>query len=430
MEKTIQKIQALPKMRADKRVAAYARVSTEKDAMMHSLSAQVSYYSDLIQNTRGWKYVGVYADEGLTGTKADRANFVRMVEDCKAGKIDIVITKSISRFARNTLTLLETVRELKLFGVDIYFEEQKIHSMSGDGELMLTILASYAQEESRSASENQKWRVQKNFQNGLPWNGACLGYHLNNGVYEITEGEDVIVKRIFSDYLSGMGFNAIAKVLNEENILTRRGYKWTADSVSLILRNYSYTGNLLLQSTYKDNYVNKRKMKNNGELPMYHAKDTHPAIIPVEMFEAVQAERIRRARHYYDKDYKKNSYPFTKKIICDCCGKTYRRKVKSNQVVWICGTYNSKGKSACPDSKQIPESVLIDETNKLLGLSEFNDRVFEDTIESIRACSGNLLIFKFLDCSTRYVVWKDRSRSESWTPEMKEQARQRARRNK
>lgn len=430
MEKTIQKIQALPKIRGDKRVAAYARVSTEKDAMLHSLSAQVSYYSDLIQSHRGWKYVGVYADEGLTGTKADRDNFVRLVEDCKAGKIDIVITKSISRFARNTLTLLETVRELKLFGVDIYFEEQKIHSMSGDGELMLTILASYAQEESRSASENQKWRVQKNFKEGLPWNGACLGYHLKNGVYEITEGEDEIVKRIFNDYLSGMGFHAIAKALNEEHILTRRGYKWTNDSVSLILNNYSYTGNLLLQSTYKDNYINKRKMKNNGELPMYHATDTHPAIIPIEVFEAVQAERIRRARHYYNKDYKMNRYPFTKKIICDCCGKTYRRKVTNTQVVWICGTYNSKGKSACPDSKQIPESVLIEETIKLIGIAEFNERLFEDTIENICACKDNLLKFTFKDGTVKDIVWKDRSRRESWTPEMKEEARQRARKNR
>lgn len=149
---------------AKKRVAAYARVSSGKDAMLHSLSAQVSYYSSLIQAHNDWEYVGVYADEAITGTKQMRKNFQRLLDDCRDGKIDLIITKSISRFARNTVTLLETVRKLKLLGIDVYFEEQSIHAISADGELMLTILASYAQEESRSASKNQKWRIKKNFE--------------------------------------------------------------------------------------------------------------------------------------------------------------------------------------------------------------------------------------------------------------------------
>ena len=171
---------SIPKL---KRVAAYERVSCGKDAMLHSLSAQVSYYSDLIQNHSGWQYVGVYADEALTGTRDNRENFQRLLVDCRAGKIDMVITKSISRFARNTITLLETVRELKTMGVDVFFEEQNIHSLSADGELMLTILASYAQEESLSVSENQKWRVRHNFENGMPWNGTVLGYRYNQGTF-------------------------------------------------------------------------------------------------------------------------------------------------------------------------------------------------------------------------------------------------------
>ena len=152
------KVAALPKR---KRVAAYGRVSDGKDAMLHSLSAQVSYYSDLIQRTPGWQYAGVYTDEAVTGTKGDRDAFQRLIQDCEAGKIDMVITKSISRFARNTVTLLETVRKLKALGVDVYFEEQNIHTMSGDGELMLSLLASFAQEESRSVYENCKWRIRK-----------------------------------------------------------------------------------------------------------------------------------------------------------------------------------------------------------------------------------------------------------------------------
>ena len=165
-----------PEVPKSLKVAAYARVSCGKDAMLHSLSAQVNYYSNLIQNHSGWTFCGVYADEAKTGTKDSRENFQMLLEDCKAGKIDLVITKSISRFARNTLTLLNTVRELKNSGVDVYFEEQNIHTISSDGELMLTILASYAQEESLSASENQKWRIRKNFEQGIQSTFSLYGY--------------------------------------------------------------------------------------------------------------------------------------------------------------------------------------------------------------------------------------------------------------
>ena len=167
MERVVERVDALiPAQPKALRVCAYARVSTGKDAMLHSLSAQVSYYSKMIQSHNGWMYCGVYSDEAVTGTKRERAGFQHMIEECRQGNIDLVITKSISRFARNTVTLLQTVRELKSLGVDVFFEEQHIHTMSADGELMMTILASYAQEESLSASENQKWRVRKAFENG------------------------------------------------------------------------------------------------------------------------------------------------------------------------------------------------------------------------------------------------------------------------
>lgn len=219
MERKIKQV-PLQKMQAPKltKVAAYARVSSGKDAMLHSLSAQVSYYNELIQRHPGWVFCGVYADEALTGTKADRKNFTRLLKDCRAGKVDMVITKSISRFARNTVTLLETVRELKLIGVDVYFEEQNIHSISADGELMLSILASYAQEESLSTSENQKWRIKRNFENGMPWNGTLLGYRYEHGKYVIVPEEAEIVQLIFDSYLSGMGITAIMKTLNKKGI--------------------------------------------------------------------------------------------------------------------------------------------------------------------------------------------------------------------
>ncbi len=419
MNRTIkQKSFSVPQMPKLTRVAAYARVSSGKDAMLHSLSAQVSYYNDLIQHHPGWIFCGVYADEALTGTKADRENFTRLMEDCKAGKVDMVLTKSISRFARNTVDLLETVRMLKYIGVDVYFEEQNIHSKSADGELMLTILASYAQAESLSASENQKWRIRHNFQNGMPWTGTMLGYRYNKGKYEVVPAEAETVKLIFKSYLSGMGYLAIMKMLNEKGIHTRFGNAWSKNSVVRVLSNYAYTGNLLLQQTYRENHLTKRTLQNNGELPKYHILDSHEPIISLADFDAVQDEMKRRAEKHNRPGRKKNTYPFTGKIACGICGKHYRRKVTKSGVKWICPTYNDFGKAACP-SKQIPEDTLILMTMETLGSLD----VLNNKITVIRAENDNTLVFCFKDSKTTVKRWTDRSRALSWTDEMKEAAR-------
>ncbi len=411
-------VQQAPKLT---KVAAYARVSSGKDAMLHSLSAQVSYYNDLIQHRPGWVFCGVYADEALTGTKADRANFTRLIQDCRAGKVDMVITKSISRFARNTVTLLETVRELKEYGVDVYFEEQNIHSISPDGELMLSILASYAQEESLSASENQKWRIKRNFENGMPWNGTLLGYRYENGKYIIVPEEAAVVKTIFDSYLDGMGINAIMKMLNEQDIPTRNGNTWCQSSVMRVLRNYAYTGNLLLQQTYRENHLTKRTRQNNGELPKYHIVDSHEKIISLEQFNAVQEEIQRRAKKHTHPGVKVKTYPFTGMLVCAGCGKHCRRKVTRAGAVWICSTFNTLGKQYCP-SKQIPEKTLISITKELLGSLD----ALYDKITAIRAEKDNTLVFCFKDGTESVKRWQDRSRTESWTEDMKQAARQKA----
>ena len=230
------------------RVAAYARVSSGKDAMLHSLSAQVGYFTELIQSNPEWRMVGIYSDEALTGTKENREEFQRMLTDCREGKIDLILTKSISRFARNTVTLLETVRELKLLNVDVYFEEQNIHSISSDGELMLSILSSYAQEESRSVSENCKWRIRNDFAQGKVCSMKMLGYRrTKDGSLEVNADEAEIVKYIFALYLSGYGKLKISNILNEEHIPTLNGCEWTPGSVRRILDNEKYAGNMLLQ---------------------------------------------------------------------------------------------------------------------------------------------------------------------------------------
>ena len=417
MPKTVTRVAYPPRLMRKKRVAAYCRVSSGKDAMLHSLSAQVSYYNNLIQKEDGWEFVGVYSDEAITGTKEGRADFQRMLDDCRNGKIDMIICKSISRFARNTLTLLETVRMLKAMEVDVYFEEQNIHTIRSDGELMLTILASYAQEESRSASENQKWRIKKNFENGMPWCGRMLGYRIKDGQYYIIEDEAEVVRRIYREYLAGAGPNLIAIQLTEDGIPTRNGGIWQPQTIAKILRNYTYTGNLLLQKTFRENHITKKTIKNTGQKPRYLAEDAHDAIIDPVMFDAVQAEIERRANSRKITPPAKPKFTYTGLIQCAKCGKNYRRKTTKTQVVWVCATFNTKGKRYCA-SKQVPETTL----DVLVG-EITNDPA---NIKKIIADDDNTLHFHLTDGSVITKTWADRSRALSWTPERRETARQKA----
>ena len=416
-------IEAMPTLERKKRVAGYSRVSTGRDAMLHSLSSQVSYFSKLIQSHDDWIYVGVYADEAKTGTKENRPEFQKLMADCRAGNIDLVVTKSISRFARNTVTLLESVRELKALGVDVFFEEQNLHTMSGDGELMLTILASYAQEESKSVSDNMKWRIKKNFEEGKPWDGTLLGYRYKDGKYVIQPEEAETVRRIFELYLSGHGCLAIAKILNAEGRVTRHGNKWYYNAIQKIIRNDTYTGNLTLQKTFREDHISKRVLINHGELPKYYAEETHEAIIDQETFDKVQSEIARRAASRKKLPEHRSVYPFTGKLTCAICGKNYHRKINARGPIWICPTYDHYGKSTCA-SKQISEDILLSVSAKILELSEFDAVVFDEKVSGIQVCPGNKLIYRMSDGTEQEIVWKDRSRRESWSTEMKEKARQ------
>ena len=419
MPRTIKKVVQSPRLDAKKRVAAYARVSSGKDAMLHSLSAQVSYYSNLIQSNPDWLYAGVYSDEAKTGTKENRDGFLRLVADCRDGRINMVITKSISRFARNTVTLLETVREFKLLDVDVYFEEQNIHTMSADGELMLSILASYAQEESLSASENQKWRIKRNFEAGKPWDCTILGYRAKNGVFEIVPEEAETVQLVFKWYLEGLGRQAIANRLNDLGVPTRFEKTWHRDTISKMLRNEKYAGDLLLQKTFRTDHLTKQTKINHGELPMYHVRDAHEPIINRATFNAVQRELARRAESIQVKPGSVTA--FTGKIRCGICGKNYRRKTTHTGIVWVCATYNTKGKKYCA-SKQIPEETLKAVTAEVLGCDPFDEDAFVECIAFISALPNNTLEITFTDGHLEKATWQDRSRSESWTAEMRQAA--------
>ena len=418
----ITKLQQTPELVKRKRVAAYARVSSGKDAMLHSLSAQVSYYNGYIGKRGDWEFAGVYADKAITGTKETRPEFQRLLTDCRNGNIDMVITKSITRFARNTVILLEAVRELKLLGIDVFFEKENIYTMSADGEFMLTLLASYAQEESRSVSENQKWRIRKMFEQGRPSNGKMLGYRLVDGKLQIVPEEAEIVRRIFADYLSGMGLTAISKKLRQQGVIISRS------GLHRLIRNEKYTGNLLLQKTYISDHITKKARINRGELPMYYVENAHEAIIPPEIFNMVQNEFLWRSRKVQTTGVKP-SYPYTGIIKCGICGAAYKRKhtatgTKYDKIVWICSTYNSLGKSFCA-SKQIPEAILHAKVAEALGLTEFDETLMHAQISEIQVVSHSTLRFILHDGQFIDRDWENPSRRESWTDEMKQAARER-----
>lgn len=425
MQRNIRKIEPLvPKLPVKKRVAAYARVSSGKDEMLHSLSAQVSYYSEFIQKHRGWEYAGVYADEALTGTKEIRPEFQRLIDDCRNGKIDMVMTKSISRLARNTVTMLQVVRELKSLNVDVFFEKENIHSMSGDGELMLTVLASFAQEESRSVSENCKWRIRKGFADGELINLRFLfGYRIEKGEIKIDPEEADIVRMIFKDYISGMGCTKISKKLREMGIERLRGGKWNSERVADIIKNEKYIGNALLQKKYVKDHLTKSLVFNRGVLPKYYAENTHPLIVDMDTFQKAQEIMVRNREENAGKKEACN-YPFTSKIVCGICGKNYKRKARQRQVSWSCSTYLKYGKDQCP-SKQIPQSILLTLTTEVLGISQFDEISFQKQIKEIQVPEDKLLIFVFHDGRTVKKEWHRKSRSESWSEEARLQARER-----
>jgi len=407
----ITRIQAPPKPPERQRVAGYARVSDGKDAMLRSLSAQVSYYSGLIQRNPEWVYCGVYADEDYTGTKDDRPEFQRLLEDCRAGKLDLVITKSVSRFARNTVTTLETVRELRALNIGVFFEEQGINTLGADGEFLLTLLASYAQEESYSCSENCKWRIRKQFAEGKPTPCKVYGYTRD---YEIISEEAAVVRQIFADYLGGMGVLAIQKKL------LAQGITFNKNALAGMIRNVKYTGNLLLQKTYTQDHLSKRRLKNTGQLPMYLVEGNHAPIIDRATYDAAQAEIARRAAAHVPAP-PKEQYPFTGLIRCGICGAPFGHKIagagpRYKKPVWICNTYNTLGKAHCP-SQMIPEDILEAKTLEAGGFAG---------LKEIQVPGPNLLLFIYEGDKQVELAWAHPSRRESWTPEMREAARQKS----
>ncbi|MCL1949217.1 MAG: recombinase family protein [Turicibacter sp.] len=420
----------VPSLPTRKRVAAYARVSVEKGRTLHSLSAQVSYYSAFIQKHPEWEYVGVYADSGETGTGKNRGEFGRLIADCEAGKIDIIITKTISRFARNTVDLLETVRRLREIGVEVRFEEQNINSMSGDGELMMTILASFAQEESRSLSENVKWAIRKGFKEGRPNSFNVYGYRWNGEKFIVHPEEAEVIRIIYANFLDGLSAEQTAKQLTEMGKKSYTGLpEFPASAVRAILRNDKYTGDLRLQKTYIENHITHKEMVNNGELPIYLVEDAHEAIIDKETFNAVQAEVARRRELGVFANWSITTSALTSKIKCGKCGASFHRKGRkradgTSNKYWRCATMDKKGNSEC-HMKDIPENKMYQAATEVLELDEFDETAFADEISLITVPSDYTLVFHLTDGSEIVKAWENTSKKDCWTPEARKAAGER-----
>lgn len=414
----IRVIQSSQKLAKRLNVAAYARVSKTKDSLLHSLDAQVTYYRDLIRNNKQWCFKGVYADEGISGNRDNREQFQRLLEECRKGNIDLILTKSISRFARNTVTLLKVTRELKAIGVDVYFEEQQMHSLSEEGEFMLSLLASMAQEESRSMSENIKWRVLERFNKGELFSMTILGYRLKDGVLQIEPNEAEIVKYIYKRYLDGEGILTITKELRSKGWNTRFGNNFTLTGVRAILKNEVYTGDLVLQKTYRENFMTKMPKKNTGQKKRWVVKEAHEPIISKNIFNKVKEEMAKRhdAASTNSVNPKKNRYPFSLMITCSHCGRHYIRGKNLVRYLWRCTTFTTYGKDACP-SKSIPEEVLIKLTNEVLNISEFDENLFKKQVKQIVVQEDGSLLYQMTNGDELLKTWEYKTRSQCWTPE-------------
>lgn len=412
-----------------KRVAAYSRVSRDSERLLHSLSAQISYYSTLIQKNPEWEYAGVYADEGITGTIAEkRDRFQDLLDDCDAGKIDLILVKSISRFARNTVDLLNAVRHLKDIGVEVYFEKENISSLSGDGELMLTLLASFAQEESRSMSENIRWAHQKKYQSGKPhYRFRILGYRWDGDKMVIHEEEAKVVRRIYAEYLAGEKLDVMADKLYADGHLSINGKKIVPPQLYKILTNITYTGNLICQKTFITDPITKVSKVNRGELPQYYIENFHEPIISMETFDAVKEEMERR--HIFFGEWRNNSnygdYALSGKIKCGCCGKSFNRKVRPENkggkrtVYWACrSVLHVEG---CPNRKSLPMSELSKILYELLGISQWDEQAIADGIEKIVVPEYGRLIFYMKNGEVIERTWVSNARKDSWDDARREQ---------
>ena len=396
-----------------KRVAAYCRVSKDTANLLNSFDTQVSYYSEKIQMNKDWEFAGIYSDEAISGTRITmRDGFKQMVADCEDGKIDLILTKSASRFARNTVDTLETTRHLKSIGVEIYFEEQRISTFSSDGELMLTLMAAIAQEEVVSTSENIKWSRRKKFEQGDPQvHFKVYGYEWIDGVLTVIPEQAEVVKRIFRDYIGGKSSYLIAKELKDEGYKTIRDAAFDDQAVIYILKNYTYTGNLLLQKTVVVDAIAKKKIRNKGQYAQFKAEGTHEPIIDMETYEKAQALIKERGSKGWGHNRYSDTTCFYQKIICGRCGRYYvhcRKKRKDGSIAssFYCGCRPARVTNC--GNCQIAEETLWIKIAEALGIDKFDENEFLSRVDHVEVLRDAPLKIYMKDGQIIEKQWKRR----------------------
>ena len=390
------------------RVAAYCRVSTDSDEQATSYEAQIDHYTTYINGHPDWELAGIFADDGISGTNTKkREEFNRMIDECMAGSIDMVITKSISRFARNTLDCLKYIRQLKEKNIPVFFEKENINTMNSKGEVLLTIMASLAQQESQSLSQNVKMGLQYRYQQGeiqvnCKW---FLGYTKDENKHLVIVPEEAeVVKRIYREYLEGASMLKIARGLEADGIKNGAGKaKWHTSNINSILRNEKYIGDALLQKTYTVDFLSKKRVKNNGLMPQYYVENSHEAIIPREIFMQVQEELVRRRCVHLSQNGKKRSFSsnhcFSNMVFCGECGEVFRRIHWNNRrkksIVWRCISRLENTGLFC-DARTVPESeieqVLVKAINDTLGKKDDFIFILQHNIETVLNRGNNSIL--------------------------------------
>ena len=381
------------------RVAAYCRVSTETEEQNSSYEVQVAHYTEFIKKNAEWEFAGIFADDGISGTNTKkREEFNRMIDECMEGNIDLVITKSISRFARNTLDCLKYIRQLKDKNIAVFFEKENINTMDAKGEVLLTIMASLAQQESQSLSQNVKLGLQYRYQQGKVQvnHNRFMGYTKDEeGNLIIVPEEADIIKRIYREYLEGKSLAGIGRDLEKDGILTAAGKpRWRPETIKKILMNEKYIGDALLQKTFTVDFLTKKRVKNEGHVPQYYVENSHEAIIPKELFLQAQEELHRRNNIYTGADKNKrlysSKYALSTITFCGDCGDIYRRVYWNirgrKEFVWRCVTRIEQGPETCKN-RTVKEGDLYDAVmtaiNRLLAGGDNMIKTLEENIHVV-----------------------------------------------
>lgn len=404
LQKRVTKIDANPMLARKRnntkrlRVTAYCRVSTDAEEQLNSYEAQIAYYTEAIAKNPSWTFAGIYADEGITGTQtAKRKNFLRLMDDCEKGKVDMILTKSISRFARNTVDSLSWVRKLRAMNIGVYFEEQAIDSLKAENEMLIGLFSVIAQSESENISANVRWGVQQRTRNETYCSSfTCFGYKKgSNGIPEIVPEQAEVVRLIFDKYLDRLTPGQIEEYMQSEQIMSPTGNTcWDRSVIRKMLKNEKYAGNLLLQKTFRTDCISKKTKVNRGEMPCYLVSNNHPAIIARDKFNAVQMEIARRGSKHKcstlgvtDQEKYSGKFALSELLICGECGCSYCRTGKTKngkrQYVWRCINRRDHGSEVC-------DAIGAEEQKLHAAILRCLNKMFTMQDETMRLIQNNL----------------------------------------